>query len=111
MARSWRNFFRKSTDEEREQGPAVASPPEEVEKGNGHRLEDVVSDEDIASDVPTAEEVQAERKEPAPADEWEAEEPASAEEALPEPTSVEAESDAGAVAEAQESSGWLGRLR
>jgi fused signal recognition particle receptor len=111
MARSWRNFFRKSTDEEREQGPAVASPPEDVEEGNGHRLEDAVSDEDIASDVPTAEEVQAERKEPAPADEWEVEESASAEEALPEPTPVEAEPDAEAVAEAQESSGWLGRLR
>ena len=111
MARSWRNFFRKSTDEEREKGPAVASPPEDVEAGNGHRTEDVVSDEDVASDVPTAEEVQAERKEPAPEDEWEVEEPTSAVEALLEPTPVEAEPDAEAVAEAQESSGWLGRLR
>ena len=113
MARSWRNFFRKSTDEEQEQGPAVASEPapEGVEEGNGHRPEGLESDEDLAEDVPTAEEVQAERKEPAPEDVWEVDEPAPAEEVLPEPTPVEAEPDAEAVAEAQESAGWLGRLR
>ena len=63
--------------------------------------------------MPTAEEVQAERKEPAAEDVWEVEEPASGEveEALPEPTPVEAEPDAEAVAEAQESAGWFGRLR
>jgi fused signal recognition particle receptor len=111
MARSWRNFFRKSTDEEREKGPVVATPPEDVEEGNGHRSGEVISDGEASSDVPTAEEVQAERKEPAPADEWEVEEPVLAEEKLPEPTPVEAEPDAEVVAEAQESSGWLGRLR
>jgi fused signal recognition particle receptor len=113
MARSWRNFFRKSTDEEQEQGPAVASEPapEDVEEGNGHHPEDLKSDDDLAEDVPTAEKVQAERKEPAAEDVWEVEEQASAEEALPEPTPVEAEPDAEAVAEAQESAGWFGRLR
>ena len=111
MARSWRNFFRKSTDEEREEGQAVAGPPEEVQEGNGHRSPDVVSDEDSGSAVPTAEEVQAGRTEPAPADEWEVEVPSLADETLPEPSPAEAETEAEAVAEAQESSGWLGRLR
>ena len=81
MARSWRNFFRKSTDEEQEKGPAVASEPatEDVEEGNGHHPVDLEPDDDIAEDVPTAEEVQAERKEPAAEDVWEVEEPASGE--------------------------------
>src|SRR5215212_8809640 len=92
MARSWRNFFRKSTDEEQENGPAVASEPEpaaeDVEEGNGHHpVELAPADEVLAENVPTAEEAQAE------------------------PTPVEAESDAEAVAEAQESVGWFGRLR
>src|SRR4051812_4796388 len=118
MARSWRNFFRKSTDEEQEKGPAVASEPEpaaeDVEEGNGHHpVELAPADGVLAEDVPTAEEVQAERKEPAPEDVWEVEQTAlgEVEEALPEPTPVEAESDAEAVAEAQESAGWFGRLR
>jgi fused signal recognition particle receptor len=116
MARSWRNFFRKNTDEEQENGPAVASEPapEVLEAGNGHHPEDLEpADDDIAEDVPSAEEVQAKRIEPAAEDEWEVEEPGSGEvaEALPEPTSVEAEPDAEAVAEAQESAGWFGRLR
>ena len=118
MARSWRNFFRKSTDEEQENGPAVASElepdAEDVDEGNGHHPVDLEPAEDVVvEDVPTAEQVQAERKDPAPEDVWEVEEtvPAEVEEALPEPTPVEAESDAEAVAEAQESVGWFGRLR
>src|SRR5215212_9050733 len=107
MARSWRSFFRRNPDEEQENGPAVTSEPEQstedLEEGNGHRptdLEAVV--EDAAEEVPTAEEVQAERREPAPADEWEVEE------SLPEPSAVE---EAGTVAARQESGGWFGRLR
>src|SRR3954451_18747798 len=116
MARSWRNFFRKSTDEEQEKGQTVASEPasEDVEEGNGHRPVDLGPAEDVLTeDVPTAEEVQAERKQPAAEDVWEVEESASAEvdESLPAPTPVEDEPDAGAVAEAQESAGWFGRLR
>src|ERR671916_818733 len=113
MARSWRNFFRKSTDEEREKGQAVASPPEHVEEDNGHLPEDLEPDDGIAGDVPTAEEVQAERTEPAAEDVWEVEDsaPAEVEEALPEPSPVEEEPNAEAVAEAQESAGWFGRLR
>ena len=115
MARSWRNFFRKSTDEEQEKGPAVSNEPapKDVEEGNGHHPEDVEADDDFAEDVPTAEEVQAERKEPAAEDVWDVDEPASAEveEALPEPSPVEEEQKAEAVAGAQESAGWFGRLR
>jgi len=113
MARSWRNFFRKSTDEEREKDQAVASPPEVFEEGNGHLPEELEPDDGIAGDVPTAEEVQAQRKEPAAEAVWEVEDsaPAEVEEALPEPTPVEAEPVPEAVAEAQESAGWFGRLR
>jgi fused signal recognition particle receptor len=116
MARSWRNFFRKSTDEEQEKGQTVGSEPaaEDLEEGNGHHPVDLKPAEDVlAEDVHTAEEVQAERKEPAPEDVWEVEEARAGEveEALPEPTPVEEESDAEAVAEAQESAGWFGRLR
>jgi fused signal recognition particle receptor len=114
MARSWRNFFRRSTDEEQEKGQALASEPtpEDAGEGNGHHPDDLERD-DVVEDVPAAEEVQAERKEPAAEDVWEVEEPApgEVEEALPEPTPVEAEPDAEAVAEAQESAGWFGRLR
>jgi fused signal recognition particle receptor len=115
MARSWRSFFRRNPDEEQENGPAVTSEPEQstedLEEGNGHRptdLEAVV--EEAAEEVPTAEEVQAERREPAPADEWEVEgaDPDEVEESLPEPSAVE---EAGTVAARQESGGWFGRLR
>jgi fused signal recognition particle receptor len=115
MARSWRSFFRRNPDEEQENGPAVTSEPEQstedLEEGNGHRptdLEAVV--EEAAEVVPTAEEVQAERPEPAPADEWEVEgaDPDEVEESLPEPSAVE---EAGTVAARQESGGWFGRLR
>ena len=109
MARSWRSFLRRNTDEEQENGPAVASGPEpDVEAGNGHRSAD------LAEGVPKAEEVQAERKEPAPPDAWEVDEtePDEAEETLPEPSAAEeAQEDAGTVAELQESGGWFGRLR
>jgi fused signal recognition particle receptor len=115
MARSWRNFFRKSTDEEQDNGPALASEPEpsDVEESNGHHPVDLAPADDVlAEDVPTAEEVQAERKEPTPEDVWDLEEAAPDEvEGLPDPTPVEAEPDAEAVAEAQESAGWFGRLR
>jgi fused signal recognition particle receptor len=123
MARSWRNFFRRSTDEEQERGSAVASEPEqaaEPEEGNGHvpaeveaSVREAAEEEPLTEEVPTAEEVQAERKEPAPAEVWEVEEavPGEGEESLPEPSAVEKVPDAEAVVEAQESSGWFGRLR
>ncbi|MDQ4129369.1 MAG: signal recognition particle-docking protein FtsY [Actinomycetota bacterium] len=99
MARSWRNFFRRSGDEE--QGSAVAtetSPETEVSE---------------AAEVPAAEEVLAARDEPDVAALEEVEEagPGEVAEALPEPSQIEEASDAAAVAEEQESAGWFGRLR
>src|SRR5215218_11224596 len=82
MARSWRSFFKRDTDVEQESGPAV------VEEGNGHLTTDLE-----AFVEETAEEVQVERKEPAPEDVWEVDE-------APE-----------AIAERQESAGWFGKLR
>jgi fused signal recognition particle receptor len=116
MARSWRNFFRRSTDEAQAWGPAVASGPstEDVGGGNGHHPVDPEPAEDaLAEGVPTTEEAQAERKEPAPEDVWEIEErvPGEVDESLPEPTPVEALSDAEDAVESQESAGWFGRLR
>jgi fused signal recognition particle receptor len=113
MARSWRNFFRRETDEEQENGPAVASEPErsteDVEEGNGHLAADLqTSVEEAAEEVPTAEEVQAERKEPAPEDVWEVDE-SEPEESLPEPGAVDEAPET--IAERQESGGWFGRLR
>jgi fused signal recognition particle receptor len=58
--------------------------------------------------VPTAEEVQAERKEPAPEDVWEVDE-SEPEESLPEPGAVDEAPET--IAERQESGGWFGRLR
>jgi fused signal recognition particle receptor len=112
MARSWRSFFRRNTDEEQEKSPAATSEPEQStedpEEGNGHRptgLEPIV--EEAAEKVPAAEEVQAERWEPSPADEGE-DDPDEAEESLPEPSALE---EAGTIAARQESGGWFGRLR
>src|SRR5687767_14166009 len=108
MARSWRSFLRRSTDEVPESGPAVAGEPddssEDGEEGNGYldaELESLV-------EVPLAEEVQAERKEPAPEDVWEIEE-TEPEESLPEPGAVDEAPEE--IAERQESGGWFGRLR
>jgi len=106
MARSWRSFFRRDTDEVRENGPAVASEPEhsteDVEEGNGHLTADLEAfAEEAAEEVPSAEEVQTERKVPAPEDIWEVEE------ALPDAVEETPET----IAERQESGGWFGRLR
>jgi fused signal recognition particle receptor len=113
MARSWRSFFRRETDEEQENGPAVASGPErsteDVEEGNGHLAADLrTSVEEAAEEVRTAEEVQAERKVPAPEDVWEVDE-SEPEELLPEPGAVDEAPET--IAERQESGGWFGRLR
>src|SRR5215210_8311765 len=111
MARLWRSFFRRETDNEQVKGPAVASEPErsteDVEEGNGHLAADLqTSVEEAAEEVPTAEEVQAERKEPAPEDVWEVDE---SEELLLEPGAVDEASET--IAERQESGGWFGRLK
>ncbi|MBA3426729.1 MAG: signal recognition particle-docking protein FtsY [Rubrobacter sp.] len=101
MARSWRNFFRKTEEPEQE----AVQPAEEVEAP------------DSAEDVPVAEEVQARQEIPQAtkvleeeaAEESEIEEPG----VLPEPDVVEEAPDEEAAAEEQEagSGGWFGRLR
>jgi fused signal recognition particle receptor len=127
MARSWRNFFRRSPEEPEAQAPtATEAPAEREDSGNGAGA---LVDEPDGS---TLEDVDA--VEPAPVEETEvrleeAAEPAVSEpdpveppveevlesepveEALPEPTPIEDEPNAEAVAEEQESSGWFGRLR
>jgi fused signal recognition particle receptor len=116
MARSWRSFFRRETDGEQVNGPTVASEPghstEDVEQGNGHLVADLEAfEEEAAEEVPSAEEVQAQRKQPAPEDVWEVEEtePGEAEDSMPEPGAVEEAPET--IAERQESGGWFGRLR
>ncbi|HZB09105.1 MAG TPA: signal recognition particle-docking protein FtsY, partial [Rubrobacter sp.] len=109
----WRSFFRRETDEEQENGPAVASEPErsteDVEEGNGHLGADLEAfEEETVEEVPTPEEVQAERKEPTPEDVWEVDE-SEPEESLPEPGAVDEAPET--IAERQESGGWFGRLR
>src|ERR671911_305664 len=116
MARSWRSFFRRGTDEEQVNGPTVASEQghstEDVERGNGHLVADLEAyEEEAAEEVPLAEEVQAQRKQPAPEDVWEVEEtePGEAEDSMPESGAVEEAPET--IAERQESSGWFSRLR
>jgi fused signal recognition particle receptor len=108
MARSWSRFFRRETDEEQENGPAVASEPQRsTEEGNGNLGADLEAyEEEAAQEVPSAEEVQAERNEPAPEEVWEVDEP---EELLLEPGTVDEAPET--LAERQGSGGWFGRLR
>src|ERR671916_1806350 len=117
MARSWRSFFRRGTDEEQVNGPTVASEPghstEAVEQGNGHLVADLEAfEEEGAEVVPSAEEVQAKMKQPAPEDVWEVEETepgGEAEDSMPGLDTIEEAPET--IAERQESGGWFGRLR
>jgi fused signal recognition particle receptor len=105
MARSWRSFFRKSKDEVPENGPVVAT---EVAPQVGEVTEA------FEAEVPSSEEVLAAPEEPAATEVAEADEgfaPCEVEEALPEPSPIQAPQDAEAVADEQESGGWFGRLR
>src|SRR5215216_1209393 len=101
MARSWRNFFKRDSEEPAESGVATQT---EAPDGNG-----TAPSED---EVPAAEEVLAERREPevveAPVEEAK---PGEVEEALPEPGVVEEAPDAEAAVEVQEAGSWFGRLR
>jgi fused signal recognition particle receptor len=101
MARSWRNFFKQDGEEPAESGVATQT---EAPEDNGTAPSE--------NEVPAAEEVLAERREPevveAPVEEAK---PGEVEEALPEPGVVEEAPDAQAAAEAQEAGGWFGRLR
>src|SRR5215208_3478725 len=88
MARSWRNFFKRDSEEPAESGVATQT---EAPDGNG-----TAPSED---EVPAAEEVLAERRE------------REVEEALPELGVVEEAPDAEAAVEVQEAGGWFRRLR
>src|SRR5215210_176186 len=103
MARSWRSFFRKDNEEPVGSGVATQTeaPAEEVEDAGGSEDE-----------VPAAEEVLADRREPVIVEDLVQEAaPGEVEEALPELGVVEEASDAEAAAETQEADGWFGRLR
>jgi fused signal recognition particle receptor len=101
MARSWRNFFRKSKDEEPEKGWAVVTEilPQAAE--------------DTDADLPSAEEVLATPKEPAATPVAKVKEavPGEVEASPPEPSEIEEATRTRAVADEQESPGWFGRLR
>jgi len=108
MARSWRSFFKKTGEPERETGSGVATETEA--RISTEEIDEAARTE---KEVPPAEEVLAGREEPAAAEaiEYEEASPGEVEEALPEPDAVEEAPDAEAAAERQESGGWYGRLR
>jgi len=107
MGRSWRNFFRRSTDPEGEPGAVVeapeveavdgATPTSEETEGVAPPVADWEGNGEVAS-VPVEEPVAAETEEPAVEDLPPRPEP------LVKPVEVEA-------AEDEDSGGWLGRLR
>ncbi len=136
MARSWRNFFRRSPDQPEAQAPTATeteAPAEQEDSGNGSAVSDRVGQGPVAAEsTPTIEDVVGTSEpptRPAPARPEEVADPAGSEpdpleppreeelepgpvgEVLPEPTPIEDEPNAEAVAEEQESSGWFGRLR
>ena len=122
MARSWRNFFRRSREEPEDQSPTATeteAPPEAEDSANGGTLTpereapEPVAPEDLP-DSPAVEDVGAQPVEPPREEVLEPDEVVfepEVVEPLPEPTAVEEEPDAEAVAEEQESAGWFGRLR
>ena len=122
MARSWRNFFRRSKEEPENQSPTTTeteAPTEADDSANGGTLTPEpeapgpVELED-PPDPPVVESVEAAPVEPPRKEVLEPDEVVSeleVVEPLPEPTAVEEEPDAEAVAEEQESAGWFGRLR
>ena len=129
MARSWRNFFKRSREPEEPSDSNVATEYEEtyveetvIEEAPAERtvveeasLEEESFDEVVEPEeaVRPAELVEAERGGPDPAEVLEAEEfdPGEVEEALPEPDIVEEAPDPETAAEVQEARGWFGRLR
>ena len=130
MARSWRNFFRRSPDQPEAQAPTVTeAPAEQEDSGNGAVAPvaepaepDASSVEDVGGEEPLpVEEEEAlpeEITEPVTSEPDPVEPPVEevldsdeVEEALPEPTPIEGAPSAAAAAEEQETSGWFGRLR
>ena len=129
MARSWRNFFRRNPDQPEDQAPtATEVPTQQEDHGNGagasagtsvvepagrEAAGDVVDPELPAVEEPAArlQETAALETDPVEPPREESLEVETVEESLPEPTPIEEEPNAEAVAEEQEASGWFGRLR
>jgi fused signal recognition particle receptor len=137
MARSWRNFFRRSPDEPQDQAPTATEtevPAKEEESGNGANAAvgqpaesgpaepagTSIEDVEAVGSLPVEEtKVRLEEvAEPAasepdlvepPVEEVLESEPV--EEDLPEPTPIEVAPSAEAAADEQEAAGWFGRLR
>jgi fused signal recognition particle receptor len=137
MARSWRNFFRRSPDEPQGQAPTateteVSAKDEDSGNGAGGAVVEPadpryaepaspsIEDVDVTGPLPVEEpEVRLdESPEPAalgpdppepPVEE--VLEPEPVEEDLPEPTAIEGAPSAEAAADEQEAAGWFGRLR
>jgi len=137
MARSWRNFFRRSPDEPQDQAPTATETEvaaKEEESGNGANAAvgqpaesgpaepagTSIEDVEAVGSLPVEEtEVRLEEvAEPAasepdlvepPVEEVLESEPV--EEDLPEPTPIEVAPSAEAAADEQEAAGWFGRLR
>jgi fused signal recognition particle receptor len=137
MARSWRNFFRRSPDEPQDQAPTATEtevPAKDEESGNGANAAvgqpaesgpaepagTSIEDVEAVGSLPVEEtEVRLEEvAEPAasepdlvepPVEEVLESEPV--EEDLPEPTPIEVAPSAEAAADEQEAAGWFGRLR
>jgi len=132
MARSWRNFFRRSADEPEAQAPtATETPTEGGDSGNGAgvpvvqrelaetegpRVEDVVGTSEPparGAEARPEEVADPAASEPDPIEPPREEElePDRVEEVLPEPTPIEEAPTAEVAAEEQEAAGWFGRLR
>jgi fused signal recognition particle receptor len=137
MARSWRNFFRRSSDEPHDQAPTATEtevPAKDEDYGNGAGGAVVepaepgyagpagpsIEDVDAAGPEPVEEpevrldeapEPAALEPEPVEPPVEEVLEPEPVEEDLPEPTPIEGTPSAEAAAEEQEAAGWFGRLR
>ena len=136
MARSWRNFFRRSPDEPEPQAPtATEVPVEEQDSGNGSgaevfersgpgsaeadgpRIEDVVGTSEppttIGTEARPEEAADPGASEPDPLEPpvEEVLESEGVEKELPERTPIEEAPDAEVAAEEQEAAGWFGRLR
>ena len=133
MARSWRNFFRRSPDEPQDQAPTATEVPSKDEdhgNGAGAAVVEPAESAPVEPAGPSIEDVDAAG--PAPVEETEVRldespEPAALEpdpveppveevlepvdEDLPEPTSIEVAPSAEAAADEQEAAGWFGRLR
>ena len=110
MGRSWRNFFRRSEKEPEESGPATSTPERDTETAEEGAGPAVATSLQTPS-APGAED-NGEVDAPETATPEEIEAPVVDEDILPaEETVLSEEVEAATVAAAEESAGWVGRLR